>query len=70
MKNEISFGKLFAGIGGSIGVFFAIYACVLLCIVWTAGSAVTSAVKAGTESCGQTYVVEKVLAGDWFCPEK
>lgn len=41
-----------------------------LCLGWVIGSAVTSGVKAGTDNCGQTYVVEKVLAGDWFCPEK
>ena len=35
---------------------------------WVAGSAVTSLVKAATEQCDQTYMVEVVLAGDWLCP--
>ena len=34
---------------------------------WVAGSAVTSLVKAATGQCGETYVVESVLAGDWLC---
>lgn len=38
--------------------------------LWVAGSVITSGVKAGTDNCGQTYVVEHVLAGDWFCQEK
>lgn len=36
--------------------------------VWVAGSAITSGIKAGTKSCGQTYAIESIVSGDWFCP--
>lgn len=35
---------------------------------WVTASAVTSGVKSLSGNCGQEYVVEVVLAGDWFCP--
>jgi hypothetical protein len=38
--------------------------------VWVAGSLITSTVKAASEKCGTTYVVEGFVRGDWFCPEK
>lgn len=36
---------------------------------WLVGSVLTSVVKAATNNCGETYVVEKVLKGNWFCKE-
>jgi len=38
--------------------------------LWFFPSAITSGVKAISDSCGKTYPVEKVLSGNWFCPEK
>jgi hypothetical protein len=38
-------------------------------MVWVAGSALTSGVKVGTDQCGQTYPLEAVFSGDWFCAE-
>lgn len=35
---------------------------------WVTGSVVTSAVKALSDDCGTRYSVEKVVAGNWFCP--
>lgn len=60
---DMKLEKLFGGI-----VAVTIFANVA--IVWLAASIVTSAVKAGTDSCGTTYPVEAVLAGDWFCPKE
>lgn len=36
-------------------------------IAWGAVSLVTSVVKAATDNCGKTYVIEKAFAGNWFC---
>ena len=59
--------KRFMGIFGLWAVFVIAANVALL---WAASSAVTSGIKAGTDNCGQTYVAEKVLQGNWFCPEK
>ena len=37
--------------------------------LWVIPSAITSGVKALSNKCGSTYVVEKVWSGNWFCPE-
>jgi hypothetical protein len=37
---------------------------------WLIGSLLTSGIKAAKDDCGQTYSVESVLSGDWFCPSK
>lgn len=37
--------------------------------LWVIPSVITSAVKAISNKCGTTYVVEKVWTGDFFCPE-
>lgn len=55
---------------GAFGLWFVFVLCVGVSSVYVGASAVTSGVKALTDNCGETYVVEKVLAGDWFCPEK
>jgi len=34
---------------------------------WVIPSAVTSGVKAISDSCGKTYPVEKIWSGNWFC---
>ena len=38
-------------------------------IAWVGASAVTSAIKAVSGNCGQTYGVEPVIQGNWFCPK-
>ena len=38
--------------------------------LWLIGSLVTSTVKTVKGDCGQTYGVETVLSGNWFCPTK
>jgi len=38
-------------------------------VFYVGASAITSAVKAGSDSCGKTYPIEAVLGGDWFCEE-
>lgn len=38
--------------------------------LWIAASAITSGVKALSDSCGKRYVVEAVVGGDWFCPDE
>ena len=43
---------------------------IYLGIFWAGGSAVTSGVKAVTNNCGNTYPVETVLSGNWFCVKK
>ena len=35
---------------------------------WVTGSTITSAVKALSDDCGTRYGIEKVVAGNWFCP--
>ena len=65
--------------GGVGEVFFVFFGLVILPVlayfmimgftIWVAGSAVTSGVKALSNSCGKTYTVERVFSGDWFCPE-
>jgi len=37
--------------------------------LWVIPSAITSGIKAVSDKCGQTYPVEKVWSGDWFCPD-
>lgn len=57
MKREMIFLIIFVLIGNFIAF-------------WLIGSAVTSGVKSISDDCGKTYRVEKVLAGNWFCPEE
>lgn len=40
-----------------------------LVMAWVVGSALTSGIKALSDSCDTRYKVEAVLAGDWFCAE-
>ena len=37
--------------------------------IYVSGSVITSAVKAVSGACGDTYPVEFVFNGDWFCVE-
>ena len=41
----------------------------LLLKLWFMGSLLTSAVKAVANKCNDTYVVERLVDGHWFCPE-
>lgn len=68
-RPERMIGGILGGMGAAFFVWCAFILCVGLCALWVLASAVTSGVKAGTENCGQTYVVENVLSGDWFCPK-
>lgn len=52
------------------GAWFILIIVLNICFGWIAGSAITSGIKAGTQSCGKRYVVEAVFSGDWFCPAK
>ena len=36
---------------------------------WLLGSVITSGVKAFTDNCGKTYAIERVVRGNWFCPD-
>lgn len=38
--------------------------------VWVIGSGLTSGIKAISGSCGQTYPVESIFSGNWFCPKE
>ena len=38
--------------------------------LWLVPSLITSGVKAISNSCDKTYIVEKVLLGNLFCPDK
>lgn len=52
--------------------FFGIWVVFVLAVnvglLWLTASAITSGVKALSEDCGQTYGVESVVSGNWFCP--
>ena len=37
-------------------------------VFWFCASTLTSTVKAVTNDCNETYIVEKVVSGSWFCP--
>lgn len=37
--------------------------------LWVGASAITSGIKALSDSCGKRYGIEVVVGGDWFCPE-
>lgn len=37
---------------------------------WVIGSLITSGIKPLAGMCDQTLVVERVLDGHWFCPDK
>jgi hypothetical protein len=50
-------------------VMIAFYIVIAFAPVWVVGSVLTSGIKAGTKQCGQTYPIEKVLGGNWFCPK-
>lgn len=38
--------------------------------LWIVASAITSGIKAASDSCGKRYVIEAVVGGDWFCPKE
>jgi len=58
------------GIGVFLGIIAFWFALVVL-KVWLIGSLITSAIKAGSDSCGATYGIESVgFSGNWFCPSK
>jgi len=46
-------------------IFFALFI-----NLWVIPSAVTSGIKAVSNSCEKTYPVEKVWSGNWFCEDK
>lgn len=48
---------------------FTLWATGVVIPAWVVGSLVTSGIKAATDNCGQVYVVETIISGDWFCPE-
>lgn len=37
-------------------------------IFWVVASGVASGVKAISDSCGTEYVIDDILATEWFCP--
>ena len=54
-----------------VGVFMAVLILSLnVMIFWGLGSLVTSGIKAAKGECAVTYGIEKVVQGDWFCPEE
>jgi len=56
--------------GGKFFVGFALFAIFLQGFgLWVAASAITSGIKALSDSCGKRYGIEVVVGGDWFCPE-
>lgn len=44
--------------------------CIQLCALWLFLSLVTSGIKVVKDECKKTYVIEKVVEGKLFCPEK
>lgn len=58
----------FSALGGFSIIIVLLIALLNLGGLWLIASGVTSGIKAASENCGQTYVIEKVVAGDWFCP--
>jgi len=62
------FGVMLVVIATIVTPLIIYFACMAGC-VWVAGSAMTSGVKAVSESCNETYPIETVFAGDWFCPK-
>lgn len=65
-----NFKRTATGFGVAAILLFVINLCFVLVVAWVCGSALTSGIKAGTSNCGQTYSVESVFSGDWFCPKK
>lgn len=58
----------FHTLGGIAVVIVLVVVLLNVGALWLIASGVTSGVKAASENCGQTYAIEKVVAGDWFCP--
>jgi hypothetical protein len=59
-----------AGILMAIGLFFGAVALAISLIIlkfWIVGSLLTSSIKVVSHDCGQTYSIEKVVSGNWFC---
>ena len=55
----------------SVGVIWAIICVIFMVIaVWVGGSVLVSGVKSVKNQCGQTYPMESVFSGDWFCAEE
>lgn len=61
--------SLFAFFGVGFVVPLILYLAFMVFAVWGIGSAITSGVKAMSDSCGKRYPVEAFFSGDWFCPE-
>ena len=57
------------GVGALLGLV-VLFVVIAFAPMWITLSLITSGVKAVTDDCGTTYKVEKVLGGDWFCPEE
>jgi len=39
-------------------------------LLWITASALTSGIKALSDSCGKEYPIERIVSGDWFCVEE
>jgi hypothetical protein len=44
--------------------------CLIFLKLWLVGSLLTSGIKAISGHCGQTYGIESVVSGNWFCPDR
>lgn len=55
---------------GIIGAWIVLCLALVALKLWLIGSLVTSVVKTVKDDCAQTYGVETVLSGNWFCPTK
>ena len=51
-------------------VIIPLMICIKLAVVWFVLSLITSGLKAATHNCGQTWGIEVVVPGNWFCPQK
>jgi hypothetical protein len=67
MGTKTDLAVAIAGIGTVAGIFCVAIGLVVLKL-WLVGSLITSTVKTVSHDCGQTYPVERVVSGNWFCP--
>lgn len=51
-----------------IGGFWLFNVLWTIFLYWVGFSLVTSGIKAVTGNCGTRYGIERVVAGNWFCP--
>jgi hypothetical protein len=49
---------------------FALAVAVVIIKIWVVASLITSGLKASTNNCNETYVIESFANGTWFCPSK